>query len=107
MRVPPDTFTVHVKRSAGTASLRLTGRFDASAVATLDALVGVVRDRDVTLDLAGVTSMDDAGWRGVMTYEGRVHGWGKDVRLENAPDHVRRIFELTATEHLLAEAVGL
>lgn len=107
MRVPADTFTVHVRRSTGTARLRLTGRFDTAAVATLDALVGVVRDRDVTLDIAGVTSMDDAGWRGVLAYERRVHGWGKDVRLENAPEHVRRIFELTATEHLLAEAVGL
>jgi anti-anti-sigma factor len=107
MRVPSDTFTVHVTRSTGTARLRLTGRFDAAAVATLDALVGVVRDRDVTLDLEGVTSIDDAGWRGVLTYERRVHDWGKDVRLENAPEHVRRIFELTATEHLLAEAVGL
>lgn len=107
MRVPSDTFTVHVKRSRGAARLRLTGRFDAAAVATLDALVGVVRDRDVTMDLGGVTSMDSAGWLGVLTYERRVHDWGKDVRLENAPEHVRRIFDLTATDHLLAEAVGL
>lgn len=106
MRVPPDTFTVHVKRTLGTARLRLTGRFDAAAVATLDALIGVVRDRDVTLDLRGVTSMDDAGWLGVLTYERRVHDWGKDVWLENAPDQVRRIFEVTATDRLLAEAVG-
>ena len=51
--------------------------------------------------------MDGAGWLGVLSYERRVQGWGKDVRLENAPDHVRRIFELTATDHLLVEAVGL
>lgn len=107
MRVPSDTFTVHVKRSPGAARLRLTGRFDAAAVATLDALIGVVRDRDVTMDLEGVTFMDSAGWLGVLTYERRVHDWGRDVRLENAPEHVRRIFELTATEHLLAEAVSL
>lgn len=107
MRVPSDTFTVHVRRSTGTARLRLTGRFDAAAVATLDALIGVVRDRDVTMDLEGVTSMDSAGWLGVLTFERRANDWGKDVRLENAPEHVRRIFELTATEHLLAEAVGV
>ena len=107
MRVPTDTFTVHVKRSTGRAHLRLTGPFDAAAVATLDGLVGVVRDRDVTLDLRGITFIDDAGWRGVVAYERLVHDWGKDVRLENAPEQVRRIFELTATEHLLSGAVGL
>jgi anti-anti-sigma factor len=107
MRVPSDTFTVHVERSTGTVRLRLTGRFDAAAVATLDALIGVVRDRDVTMDLEGVTSMDGAGWRGVLTYERRVRDWGRDVRLENVPEHVRRIFDLTATDHLLVEAVGL
>ncbi len=107
MRVPRHIFTVHVKRTVGTARLRLTGPFDAAAVATLDAMIGIVQDRDVTMDLEGVTSMDDAGWLGLLTYERRVQGWGKDVRLENAPDHVRRIFELTATDRLLAEAVGL
>jgi anti-anti-sigma factor len=107
MRVPSDTFTVRVKRSTGTASLRLTGRFDASAVATLDALIGVLRHRDVSMDLEGITFMDSAGWLGVMAYERRVHDWEKEFRLENAPEHVRRIFELTATEHLLAEPVGL
>ena len=106
MRVPSDTFTVHVKRSTGTACLRLKGRFNAAAVASLDALIGVVRDRDITMDLARITSMDSAGWLGVVAYERRVHDWGKEFRLENAPEHIRRIFELTATEHLLAEPVG-
>jgi anti-anti-sigma factor len=105
MRVPSDFFTVRVKRSTGMARLRLTGRFDAAAVDALDSLIGVVRDRDVVMDLEGITSMDSAGWLGVQAYERRVHDWGKDVRLENAPEHVRRIFELTATEHLLSEAV--
>ena len=106
MRVPSDTFTVRVKRSPGTARLRLTGRFDAAAVASLDALIGLVRQRDVTMDLEGITFMDGAGWLGVMAYERRVQDWDKEFRLENAPEHVRRIFELTATERLLAEAVG-
>ena len=107
MRVPSDCFTVRVKRSTGTVRLRLKGRFDEAAVETLDALIGVVRDRDVTMDLGGITSMDGAGWLGVMAYESRVRDWDKEFRLENAPAHVRRIFELTSTDHLLAEAVGL
>lgn len=107
MRVPLDTFTVRVKRSTGTARLRLTGRFDEAAVETLDALIGVLRHRDVTMNLEGITFMDSAGWLGVMAYERRVHDWDKEFRLENVPEHVRRIFELTATERLLAEAVGI
>jgi anti-anti-sigma factor len=107
MRVPSHSFTVRVKRSTGMARLRLTGRFDAAAVEALDAVIGVVRDRDVTMDLEGITFMDSAGWLGVMAYERRVRDWGKDVRLENAPEHIRRIFELTATERLLTEAVGI
>jgi hypothetical protein len=43
----------------------------------------------------------------VMAYERRVHDWGKEVRLENASEHIRRIFELTASERLLAEPVGM
>jgi anti-anti-sigma factor len=103
MRVPSDLFTVRVKRSTGTARLRLKGRFDEAAVETLDALIGVLRHRDVTMDLEGITFMDTAGWLGVMAYERRVRDWGKDVRLENVPEHVRRIFELTATDRLLVQ----
>lgn len=106
MRVHSDTFTFRVTRSTSTARLRLAGRFDAAAVAALDALIGVLRHRDVTMDLEGITFMDSAGWLGMLAYERRVHDWGKEVRLENVPEHVRRIFELTATERLLAEAVG-
>ncbi|HEU0245609.1 MAG TPA: STAS domain-containing protein [Gaiellaceae bacterium] len=106
MRVHSDTFTFRVMSSTGTARLRLTGRFDAAAVTALEALIGVLRHRDVTMDLKGITFMDSAGWLGMLAYERRVHDWGKEVRLENVPEHVRRIFELTATERLLAEAVG-
>lgn len=106
MRVHSDTFSFRVMRSTGTARLRLTGRFDAAAVTALDALIGVLRHSDVTMDLKGITFMDSAGWLGMLAYERRVHDWGKEVRLENVPEHVRRIFELTATERLLAEAVG-
>ena len=108
MRVHSDSFTVQVESSAGTTTcLRLTGRLDAAAAETLESLIGVVGRRDVTMDLEGITSMDAAGWLGVLAYERRVLDWGKDIRLENAPEHARRLFELTGTDHLLAEAVGV
>ena len=106
MRVPSDTFSVRVKQSNGALHLRLSGRFDSGAVAALDGLIGVGRSRDVVMDLERITFIDGAAWVALMAYDHRVHDWGKDLRLVNTPAHLRRIFELTATEHLLAEAVG-
>jgi hypothetical protein len=40
----------------------------------------------------------------VIDWEHRVHGWGKDLHLVNVDLRIRRIFELTASEHLLTEA---
>ena len=55
------------------------------------------------MDLGDVTFMDGAAWLAVMDFEHRAHDWGKEVRLINTPSHVRRIFELTATEYLLSD----
>jgi anti-anti-sigma factor len=102
MLVPSEAFTVRVEPSNGTAHLRLSGCFDVAAVRALDDLVGVTQRLDVVLDLDDVTFMDAAAWLAVMDFERRAHDWGKEVRLINTPPHVRRIFELTATEHLLS-----
>jgi anti-anti-sigma regulatory factor len=58
------------------------------------------------LDLEAVTFMDGAAWLAIMAYEHRVHGWGMKFRLAHVPANIRRIFELTATEHLLSEEIG-
>jgi anti-anti-sigma factor len=89
----------------GAAHLRLSGRFDIVAIPTLDDAIGEIRRRDVVLDLEAVTFMDSAAWLAVMAYEHRVHDWGMKFRLVRAPAHIRRIFELTATEYLLTEPV--
>ena len=47
-----------------------------------------------------------AAWLAIMAYEHRVHDWGMKFRLVHVPAAIRRIFELTATEYLLSEAVG-
>ena len=99
-----DTFSVENERSNGATHLRLAGRFDVAAALVFDEAIAVSRPRDVVLDLEAVTFMDSAAWLAIMAYEHRVHGWGMKFRLAHVPANIRRIFELTATEHLLSEA---
>ena len=106
MLVPSEVFSVRVESSNGAAHLRLSGRFDLAAVSSLDDLIGETRRLDVVMDLGDVTFMDGAAWLAVMDFEHRAHDWGKEVRLVNAPSHVRRIFELTATGYLLSDTDG-
>ena len=103
MLVPSEAFSVLVEPSNGTAHLRLSGRFDVAAVRALDDLIGVTQRLDVVMDVGDVTFMDGAAWLAVMDFEHRAHDWGKELRLVNTPSHVRRIFELTATEYLLSD----
>jgi anti-anti-sigma factor len=105
LREASDAFSVDLERMNGAAHLRLSGRFDVSAIPALDDAIGPIRRRDVVLDLGGVTFMDSAAWLAVMAYEHRVHDWGMKFRLVHTPPHIRRIFELTATEYLLTEPV--
>ena len=49
--------------------------------------------------------INGAAWLAVMDIERRARDRGKRVRLVNTPESIRRIFELTATEHLLSESV--
>ena len=101
-----DRFSVRVDNSNGACHLWLSGRFEASALAALEDAIGEVPHRDVVLDLEALTFMDGAAWIAVTRLENRVRDWGKELRLVNAHGHIRTIFELTGTEHLLAEAVG-
>ena len=63
-------------------------------------------ERDIVLDLDGLTFMDGAAWLAVMAHEHRARDHGHDLRLVNAPSPVRRIFRDTETEHLLADGLG-
>jgi anti-anti-sigma factor len=101
-----DMFSVRVDDSNGATHLRLSGRFDASALHALDDAISAVPHRDVVLDLAALTFMDGAAWIAVTRLENRVQDWGNELRLVNAQGRIRTIFELTGTEHLLSEAVG-
>jgi anti-anti-sigma factor len=101
--VPSEAFSVRVESSNGAAHLRLSGRFDLAAVSSLDDLIGETQRLDVVMDLGDVTFMDGAAWLAVMDFEHRAHDWGKELLLVNTPAPVRRIFELTASDHLIAD----
>jgi anti-anti-sigma factor len=106
MRVPSELFSAHVERADGVARLRLSGRFDSVAIPELHDLIGQAQRLDVVIDLGEVTFMNGAAWLAVMDFEHRVHDWGREIQLVNTPEPIRRIFELTASERLLSEAVG-
>jgi anti-anti-sigma factor len=101
--VPSEAFSVRVESSNGAAHLRLSGRFDVAAISSLDDLIGQTQRLDVVMDLGDVTFMDGGAWMAVMAFEHRAHDWGKELWLVNTPAPVRRIFELTATDHVIAD----
>jgi len=106
MQVSSELFSAHVERSGGGARLRLSGRFDSAAVPELEWLIDETHSLDIVIELGEVTFMNGAAWLAVMDVEDRARDRGKRVRLVNTPESIRRIFELTATEHLLSESVG-
>ena len=58
MRRHSDTFSVELERLNDATHLRLAGRFDVAATPLLDETIGVIRRRDVILDLDAVTFME-------------------------------------------------
>jgi anti-anti-sigma factor len=104
MQVPSDTFSIRLEPSNGVVHLHLSGRFDLAAVRAFDGVFAHTHALDVVVDLEEVTFMDGAAWLAVMDLEHRALDGGKEVRLVNVPQPLRRIFDLTATGYLLSDA---
>jgi anti-sigma B factor antagonist len=79
-----------------TRPVRLVGEIDLSTVADLRAVLDALPEdgRVVALDLADVSFMDSSGLHAFEAYAQRLDG-SRPLVLENAPAHVRRLFELT------------
>lgn len=98
----PDTddalLRIDVTSDEGRLDLVLTGELDLDSGTSLER---VLHDDDgarpVHLDLSGVTFVDLAGIRGLL----RLVDSGREVRLCQPSDRVRRTFELADLEHLL------
>jgi anti-anti-sigma factor len=107
MQVPDQPcFSLRVLDRSEPARLHLEGRFDLVAVPALDEAMREVRNREVIIDLGGLTFMDGAAWLAVMDLEHRVRDRGGVLRVVNVRGRIRKIFERTETEHLLDDPVS-
>jgi anti-anti-sigma factor len=76
-------FRVDVEDSDVTTVLRPTGRLDAANLPRLERFVPDTGDRDVVVDLGGLSYMDGAAWLWVLGLEERGRAWGRSFRLVN------------------------
>ncbi|KKZ70437.1 hypothetical protein VO63_28980 [Streptomyces showdoensis] len=79
--------------------MRASGEFDMESVSGLVQALADARDEGATrvmLDLSGVT-FGDSTFLNVLI---RTHRSGELVLVGDSPRHLRKLFELTGTEHL-------
>ncbi len=106
MRAISDLFSIRLEDEDDVVHLLMEGRFDAAAVPALVDAISTAWHCDVVLDLDGLTFMDGAAWLAVMASEHRVHDWGKGLRIVNAGEDIRIIFQVTETDYLLSEGAS-
>lgn len=93
-------FDVTVLREGSSATLRVAGELGPESLEAFETVVAELDDRTTTvvvLDLAGLTYLDSTGPKAARLVEERFHR----VVIRNAPPLARRIFEITALDHLL------
>ncbi len=97
-------FEAHLSDGTDPLTIAATGELDAASAATLgDALAdGHVRSQNLVLDLAGVTFIDSSGLRVIAAEHVAAAESGASFRIVGATDRVRRIFEMTGLEALIA-----
>ncbi len=94
-RAAPPPINVVVDLVDGNHLVRVTGELDAFTVPDVRAVLSDAEDRDVVLDLAGVTFIDSSGL--AMIVEARHRLAGEQHRLVIGPrsDVVQRLLELS------------
>ena len=104
MRVPEsDDMSIRLVVEPDVADLRLAGTLDVLTAPVLEGVVDALRGRDVAMDFADLTLMDGAAWLALMDLERRVSERGRRLTVVNVPWRIRKMFEATQTEYLLAE----
>lgn len=102
MQTDSELFWVRVENSDDVALLRLTGRFDSSAMPYLDAKIADAEGRDIVLDVGALTFMDAAAWLGVTSTSQRVRDAGRDFQVVNAIGAIRKVIEAPEAEPMLS-----
>ena len=96
------TLEIAVVLADATATLRLTGRLDATSAETLAAAVPADPElRRLVLDLGACPFVSSGGIRVIMTQYKRLAPLGGGVELVNVGPQVRRVFELSGLNEIL------
>jgi anti-sigma B factor antagonist len=97
----PPTATpllIETRREGAAALVRVTGELDAYTSPQLsDACRALVDDdvRDVRIDLQGATFIDSSGLRALLLGHRQARDGGGTLRVVDASEPVRRLFEIT------------
>jgi len=102
---------VALEEHAGWHVLRLAGEVDVATAPRLrDRLVSLVTggQRDLIVDLSGVTFIDSMGLGALVSGLKRARAQGGDLRLVGATDHVAKVLEITRLNQafVVAESVA-
>ncbi|WP_225850408.1 STAS domain-containing protein [Streptomyces sp. HPF1205] len=97
---PPTAFTLAVSREGATLTVRVNGDLD---FGTSDDLTETVDEqlaagpppRDVRLDFSGLTWIDSSGLSALLTVHRRTGAVGATLHLDNRPEVLRRMLDLT------------
>ena len=96
------TLEIAVVLVDATATLRLTGRLDATSAEALAAAVPAAPElRRLVLDLGACPFVSSGGIRVIMTQYKRLAPLGGGVELVNVGPQVRRVFELSGLIEIL------
>lgn len=101
---PPGAFRVGSDRIDAGLRVAVAGELDLFTVPLLARELDSSRGGDgaIVVDLAELTFMDGSGLRVFLAAAARAVEQGHAFAIINASRSVRRVFELTATDHLLA-----
>lgn len=94
--------TINVAHLDGVATIFLEGELDYFETDDLRAQLLPPAARTITLDLSKLDFIDAAGVSALIAVGHATEEAGANLRIVNAPRHIRRVFELTAAAYLLA-----
>ena len=101
----PNPFTISVVPDGEGVVVSPAGELD---IASVDALDGKLRDLrrqgidQLVLDLGALEFLDSSGLRLLLSLRNDAEREGRGLRLLPGPEHVQRVFALTATRSLFA-----
>ena len=99
----PDGLPVSVEVEGDRLVVYLSGEIDISNADGLPAALfaAASADRAVVIDIGEVSFLDSSGLRAILICEATLSREGIEVKVRNATDQSRRVFEISGLRHLL------